>query len=49
MNSGFYPFAALVAGVKWPDIVDPARREQYLDDDEFESIFKMTKVCDVIY
>lgn len=43
-RDGFYPLRALVAGVKWPEGVDPARREQYLSPGEFEGVFGMTKV-----
>jgi hypothetical protein len=41
--SDTYPYEALKAGVKWPSNVDPARREQFLKDDDFSKIFGMTK------
>ena len=41
--NGCYPLAVLVQGVAWPSGVDPARREQFLYDSEFEAIFHMTK------
>jgi hypothetical protein len=42
-NSDFFPYQALKAGVVWPRKVDPSRREQYLDDDEFVKVMGMTK------
>lgn len=40
----FYPVKALVQGVKWPEGINPVHREQYLCDEEFESIFGMRKL-----
>lgn len=42
MKLGKYPLAALRQGVAWPAGVDPTRREEYLIDEEFQSVFKMT-------
>jgi hypothetical protein len=42
-REGYYPLAALLQGVEWPDNVDPSRREEYLDPQEFEHIFGMTR------
>ena len=42
-QQGFYPYEALKQGMRWPDDVDVARREQYLTDTEFEDVFSMKK------
>jgi len=42
-SDGTFPLAALVAGVAWPEGVIPDKREMYLSDEEFASVFKMTK------
>lgn len=42
---GIYPYEALKQGRLWPDHVDVTKREQYLSDTEFESIFNMTKAA----
>lgn len=39
----YYPYEALIAGIKWPPAVDPKRREDWLSDDEFVKYFKMSK------
>lgn len=44
VKDGFYPMRCLVSGVSWPEDVDPAKREQYLNPVEFEQVFGMTKV-----
>ncbi len=41
--SDTYPLSALVQGVEWPSNVNPAKREQFLSDEEFQAHFKMTK------
>jgi hypothetical protein len=33
-----------VQGVAWPADVDPSKREEHLSDEEFQHVFKMTKV-----
>jgi len=38
-----YPLELLVEGVSWPSNVDVTKREQYLDDDAFYRVFKVTK------
>jgi len=38
-----YPYEALIAGVQWPKGVDPARREDWLSDQDFEKHLKMTR------
>ena len=42
-NSDFFPYEALKAGVVWPRKVDPSRREQYLNDDDFLKVMGMSK------
>lgn len=42
-ESGKFPLSCLVAGVKWPEGVDPSRREEYLCEKEFEAVFKMNR------
>jgi hypothetical protein len=42
-SDGFYPYDALIAGVLWPEGVNPASREQHLSPDDFQRIFKMSK------
>lgn len=42
-SSGFYPVEALVQGVKWPSDVDATKREQYLNPEDFVTIFGMSK------
>ena len=37
-----YPLSMLTAGMQWPADVDPAHRDQYLSNDEFEAVFGMT-------
>jgi len=43
VQDGFYPLKSLLPGVAWPSDVDPAKREQYLNPNEFEKTFGMTK------
>ena len=43
LQDGCYPLSALLQGAAWPNDVDPSRREQYLSDSEFLSVFKMSK------
>jgi hypothetical protein len=42
-NAKTFPYAALKAGVAWPLAVDPTKREDFLSDDDFVGIFKMTR------
>jgi len=42
-EDGCYPVEALVQGAAWPADVDPAKRETYLSDSDFQAVFKMTK------
>lgn len=42
-DDGTYPLEALVQGAAWPPGIDCAKREQYLSDADFQSVFKMTK------
>ena len=42
---GIYPYEALKQGRLWPGDVDVTKREQYLSDSEFGSIFNMTKAA----
>jgi len=42
-NGVFYPYSMLKAGEKFPADIDTSRREDYLADDVFEQMFKMTK------
>jgi hypothetical protein len=42
-DDGYLPYESLISGVKWPSFVDPKRREDYLDPEEFLQIFNMTK------
>lgn len=42
-NAKTFPYEALKAGVAWPPIVDPTKREEFLSDDDFCTIFKMTR------
>jgi len=39
----FFPIDALVSGVKWPDGIDPTKREEWLNDEDFERVFRMSK------
>jgi hypothetical protein len=39
-----FPYDALKAGVKWPKNVDPTRREDWLSDDDFKMLFKMSRM-----
>jgi hypothetical protein len=41
--SNTYPYTALRSGLKWPSNVDPTRREDFLNDDDFQQCFKMSK------
>lgn len=43
-EDGSYPLEALVQGAAWPSDVDPSKREEYLSDTDFASVFKMTKL-----
>jgi hypothetical protein len=43
-NCQYYPLECLLSGVEWPKNVDPKAREQYLTDEEFQSVFNMSKV-----
>jgi hypothetical protein len=38
-----FPYEALKAGVKWPKNVDPTRREDWLSEQDFLRLFKMTR------
>jgi len=40
---GCYPYNALKCGVEWPKDVIVTKREQYLSDEEFLTVFKMSK------
>ena len=40
-----YPLSMLMAGMQWPADVDPAHRDQYLSNDEFEAVFGMTRAA----
>ena len=42
-DDGKFPLSCLVAGVKWPEGVNPAKREEYLSDAEFLTVFKMNR------
>jgi len=42
-ESKYFPLDALVAGVTWPKGVDPRKREDWLSDDDFTRLFKMSK------
>jgi hypothetical protein len=42
-ESGKFPLSCLVAGVKWPEGVDPTRREEFLCDTEFLAVFKISR------
>lgn len=42
-NRNYFPIEALVTGVKWPEGVDPSKREEWLSDEEFQRVFKMNK------
>ena len=40
-----YPLSMLMAGMQWPADVDPAHRDQYLSNDEFEAVFGMSRAA----
>lgn len=42
IKSGHYPLAALLQGAAWPAGVDPARREEFLSPEDFQSVFHMS-------
>ena len=42
-DQGLYSYTALQAGVQWPAGIDPTKREQYLRDEEFLTVFGMAK------
>lgn len=42
-ENGPYPIEALLEGVKWPEGLDPTRREEYLSSLDFIAVFKMDK------
>mmetsp|Transcript_15844 Transcript_15844/g.26488 ORF Transcript_15844/g.26488 Transcript_15844/m.26488 type:complete len:195 (+) Transcript_15844:197-781(+) len=42
-DDGTYPIEVLLQGAAWPTDVDPAKREQYLSNDDFKHIFGITK------
>jgi len=42
-TGGPYSYEMLKTGKAWPDDVDPTKRESYLTDDEFKTVFKMSK------
>jgi hypothetical protein len=42
-NRNVFPVEALLGGVKWPAGIDPAKREEWLSDGDFENLFKMSK------
>jgi hypothetical protein len=42
-DDGSYPLEVLLQGASWPEGIDCSKREQYLSDSEFESVFKMSK------
>lgn len=41
--NGSYPIEFLLEGTKWPDGVNPAKREEYLSEQDFWAIFKMDR------
>ena len=43
--TGIYPYNSLKQGMVWPEDIDVTKREQYLSDKEFESVFSMTKIA----
>ena len=42
-DDGSYPVQVRVQGAAWPADVNPSKREEYLSDQDFVSVFKMTK------
>ena len=42
-EDGSVPYSQLIAGVAWPSVVAPNRREQYLSEDEFLRVFCMSR------
>ena len=42
-QTGYFPIAALLAGVSWPKNVNPSKREEYLTSDDFFRVFLMSK------
>jgi hypothetical protein len=42
-SDGKYPYSALVQGAAWPSDVDPTKRELWLSDSEFVTVFGITK------
>ena len=42
-SDNFYPLEFLLQGVEWPASVIPNKREEYLSDKDFESLFKISK------
>jgi hypothetical protein len=42
-SDGSYPLEALVQGSTWPAGIDVTKREQYLSDSDFQSVFRMSK------
>ena len=42
-EDGSYPLECLVQGSAWPSGIDVTKREQYLSESDFVTVFKMTK------
>ena len=42
-EKGFYPIEFLLEGVKWPEGLDPAKREEHLSQKDFMTVFKMER------
>lgn len=42
-QTGYFPIAALLAGVSWPTNVNASKREEYLTADDFFKVFSMSK------
>jgi hypothetical protein len=42
-SDGSYPLEALLQGSTWPPGIDATKREQYLSDSDFQSVFRMSK------
>lgn len=42
-EDGTFPYEALKSGVAWPEGVEVSRRESYLNDEEFRTVFGISK------
>lgn len=42
-SGDFYSLESLQIGVQWPQHVNPTQREMYLSDEDFQSVFGMSK------